>query len=245
MRVSLRFNRSSQWQDGRRNRRNGAADAELLSRILVIISDMPGYGYRRVWAVLRRQSRNNGYPVVNAKRVYRVMSENMSCCCCIINRSGDSGSITAKWHDLRWCSDGYDFRCDDGEKLRVTFALDCCDREAIDWAASTGDYDSSTGQDVIPGAVDSQLPKTAIQWLMDNGSTYVAHETRRLAKELNLKPCTTAMTSSESPVFTARLRATFTRTTQYKIVPKRQGADAVAFDVGFSGGSAAPSEFCQ
>lgn len=32
----------------------------------------------------------------------------------------------------------------------------------------------------------------------------------------------------------------FTRTTQYKIVPKRQSADGVAVDVGFSGGSAAP-----
>ncbi|QKN81355.1 replication endonuclease [Scandinavium goeteborgense] len=32
----------------------------------------------------------------------------------------------------------------------------------------------------------------------------------------------------------------FTRTTQYKIVPKRQGVDGVAVDVGFSGGSAAP-----
>ena len=32
----------------------------------------------------------------------------------------------------------------------------------------------------------------------------------------------------------------FTRTTQYKIVPKRQSADGVTVDVGFSGGSAAP-----
>ncbi|QLZ48345.1 replication endonuclease [Citrobacter freundii] len=32
----------------------------------------------------------------------------------------------------------------------------------------------------------------------------------------------------------------FTRTTQYKIVPKRQSADGVAVDVDFSGGSAAP-----
>lgn len=31
-----------------------------------------------------------------------------------------------------------------------------------------------------------------------------------------------------------------TRTTQYKIVPKRQSADGVAVDVGFSGGNAAP-----
>jgi putative transposase len=45
---------------------------------------------------------------------------------------------------MRWCSDGFEFNCDNGEKLRVTFSLDCCDREAIDWAASTGGYDSST-----------------------------------------------------------------------------------------------------
>ena len=29
-------------------------------------------------------------------------------------------------------------------KNYVTFAMDCCDREALDWAASTGGYDSDT-----------------------------------------------------------------------------------------------------
>ncbi|EFO2360527.1 transposase [Escherichia coli] len=48
----------------------------MLARILDIISDMPTYGYRRVWAILRQQSRNEGLPFVNAKRVYRIMSEN-------------------------------------------------------------------------------------------------------------------------------------------------------------------------
>jgi len=47
--LSLRINRYEQWQDGRGNRRNEAADAELLSPILVIISDIPVYGYRRGW----------------------------------------------------------------------------------------------------------------------------------------------------------------------------------------------------
>ncbi len=40
-----------------------------------------------------------------------------------------------KESNQRWCSDGFEFGCDDSEKLRVTFSLDCCDREAIDWAA--------------------------------------------------------------------------------------------------------------
>ena len=31
----------------------------------------------------------------------------------------------------RWCSDGFEFRCGDGAKLGVIFAMDCCDREAI------------------------------------------------------------------------------------------------------------------
>nr|WP_173145459.1 hypothetical protein [Erwinia sp. Ejp 556] len=29
---------------------------------------------------------------------------------------------------IRWCSDSFAFRGDNGEKLRVTFAQDCCDR---------------------------------------------------------------------------------------------------------------------
>lgn len=51
--------------------------------------------------------------------------------------------------DMRWCSDGFEFGCDNGEKLWVTFALDFCDRGGIDWAAITGGYDSSTVRDVI------------------------------------------------------------------------------------------------
>ena len=47
------------------------------------------------------------------------------------------------------CSDGFEFVCDKSEKLRVTFALDFCDRGGIDWAAITGGYDSSTVRDVI------------------------------------------------------------------------------------------------
>ena len=41
-----------------------------------IITNIPTYGYHRVWAILRRQSRNEGLPFVNTKRVYRIMSEN-------------------------------------------------------------------------------------------------------------------------------------------------------------------------
>ena len=54
--LSLQINRSADWQDRRYNRRNEEADAEILSAILNIISDMPSYGYRRVWGILRKTS---------------------------------------------------------------------------------------------------------------------------------------------------------------------------------------------
>jgi putative transposase len=112
------------------------------------------------------------------------------------------GKIEVTGSDMRWCSDGFEFGCDNGEKLRVTFALDCCDREAIDWAASTGGYDSSTAQGVRPRSLEkrfgNRLPGKPVQWLTDNGSAYTSHETRKFARELNLEPCTTAVNSPQS-----------------------------------------------
>lgn len=44
------------------------------------------------------------------------------------------GRIAVETSYKRWCSDGFESRCEDGAKLSVTLALDCCDREAIGWA---------------------------------------------------------------------------------------------------------------
>ncbi|KOA21655.1 transposase [Escherichia coli] len=203
--LAQRMKTSGNKPNKRRRRCDEAADAEVLARILDIISDMPTYGYRRVWAIPRRQSRNEGLPFVNAKRVYRIMRENSL----LLLHDKPSrpqrehkGRISVKESDQRWCSDGFEFGYDDGAKLRVTFALDCCDREAIDWAAGTGGYDKATVQDVMSGAIEKRFgdkgEERPIQWLTDNGSAYTAHETRQFARELNLEPCTTAVSSPQS-----------------------------------------------
>ncbi|MEN6733302.1 IS3 family transposase [Klebsiella pneumoniae] len=196
--------RSKDWQDRRLKRKPD--DTEALARIHDVISDLPTYGYRRVWALLRRQSETDDMAVINAKRVYRIMRQNAL----LLERKPEippskrahTGKVAVGESNQRWCSDGFEFGCDNGEKLRVTFALDCCDREAIDWAASTGGYDSSTVQDVMLRSVEKRfgdrLLETPVQWLTDNGSAYTAHETRRFAKELNLEPCTTAVSSPQS-----------------------------------------------
>jgi putative transposase len=39
--------------------------------------------------------------------------------------------------NIRWCSIGFEIGCDDEEKVRVAFALDCCNHEAIAHVATT------------------------------------------------------------------------------------------------------------
>ncbi|WP_284069210.1 IS3 family transposase [Escherichia coli] len=48
----------------------------MLLRIHHVIGELPTYGYRRVWALLRRQAELDGMPAINAKRVYRIMRQN-------------------------------------------------------------------------------------------------------------------------------------------------------------------------
>lgn len=202
--LSVRVRRQPGWQDGRKQRLTD--DREILVRIQRVIAGVPTYGYRRVWALLRRESESEGLTPANAKKVYRVMRDNRLLLdrkpAQPANQRAHKGKVAVKESNSRWCSDGFEFRCDNGEKLRVTFAMDCCDREALDWAASTGGYDSDTVQDVMLRSVEkrfgSHLPTSPIEWLTDNGSAYRAHETRAFAREIGLEPRTTAVRSPQS-----------------------------------------------
>src|SRR5262245_55066990 len=55
------------------------------------------------------------------------------------------GRIAVDERNRRWCSDGFEIGCDNGERVRVAFALDCCDREAMSVLATTGGI---AGEDV-------------------------------------------------------------------------------------------------
>lgn len=65
--------RPDDWQDRRCKRQPD--DTEALARIHAVIGEVPTYGYRRVWALLRRQSETEGVAAINAKRVYRIMRQ--------------------------------------------------------------------------------------------------------------------------------------------------------------------------
>ena len=36
-------------------------------------------------------------------------------------------SVRAERRNCHWCSDGFEIGCDNGERLRAAFLLDCCD----------------------------------------------------------------------------------------------------------------------
>ncbi|WP_407217030.1 IS3 family transposase [Escherichia coli] len=223
--------RADDWKDGRRSRHTD--DTDVLRRIHHVIGELPTYGYRRVWALLRRQTELDGMPAINAKRIYRIMRQNAL----LLERKtavppskrAHTGRVAVKESNQRWCSDGFEFRCDNGEKLRVTFALDCCDREALHWAVTTGGFNSETVQDVMLGAVErrfgNELPASPVEWLTDNGSCYRANETRQFARMLGLEPKNTAVRSPESNGIAESFVKTIKRD-YISIIPKPDGLTA-------------------
>jgi len=203
--VSAQLARPADWQDGRKSRQTD--DAPVVEEIRRVIGNLPSYGYRRVWGMLREERQAIGLQVFNAKRIYRVMSTHGL----LMERRPapprpqrrHDGKVAVARSNQRWCSDGFEFRCDNGEPLRVTFALDCCDREAMSWAATTAGHSGDIVRDVMLTAVENRFgaalhTPSEIEWLSDNGSGYTVDETRRFAVDIGLKPLTTPVCGPQS-----------------------------------------------
>ena len=169
----------------RPKKRRPLPDGKLVAEIKAVIAELPTYGYRRVHAILKRQALATGLKPPNHKRVYRVMKVHGL----LLDRHAGGverrhdGRIAVDARNRRWCSDGFEIGCDNGERVRVAFALDCCDREAMSFLATTSGVSGEDVRDLMLAGVEhrfgliNRLPVT-IEWLTDNGSCYVAGETR-------------------------------------------------------------------
>ncbi|VVE37423.1 transposase [Pandoraea cepalis] len=99
--------------------------------------------------------------VLNAKRIYRATStygllmELRHTPLRLQRRHGDKVNVAR--NNQRWCSGGFEFRCDNGQPLRVTFALDWCDREAMSWAATIAGHSGDIVRDVMLAAVENRF----------------------------------------------------------------------------------------
>ncbi len=192
----------------RRDRRGRAAvsDPEVLGQLRHIAGLRPTYGYRRLWALLRRERRARGQAPVNAKRVYRLAKQNKL----LLQRYTGSppmhvhdGTVAVDQSDQRYCSDGFEISCDNGERVRVAFSLDCCDRQAISFVATTAGISGELVRDVMAQTMikrfgDVERMPQAAQFLSDNGSVYIAKDTRAFAHDIGLIACRTPYRSPQS-----------------------------------------------
>ncbi len=83
--------------------------------------------------------------------------------------------MAVKESDIGWCSDGLDLSSDNGERVRVAFAQDCCDREIMSWVATTKGIDAGLVGDLMMQAVEKRFrsngkPVKTIEWLTDNSN---------------------------------------------------------------------------
>ena len=175
---TLQVTRSNQYTRSREKRKRYKPhpdDGKYLSLIRQITDKRPTYGYRRVRALLNRFLKANGQPSVNHKRVYRIMRVNHLL---LPKYTGKpvrthEGTITTLRSNMRWCSDVFEILCHNGEKVRVIFAMDTCDREIISYIATTGGITSELVKDLMAESIEYRFGKVdklphRIQWLSDN-----------------------------------------------------------------------------
>lgn len=121
-----------------RRRYYKAQDAALVPLITTLVAARPTYGYRRITAILNRQLRLEGLAPVNHKRVYRIMkAHNLLLARKYTERPEHvhDGKVIVMRSNLRWCSDGFEFTCWNGDIVRGAFIIDAHDREIIAWRA--------------------------------------------------------------------------------------------------------------
>ncbi len=176
-----------------------------MAEIKAVIAVLPTYGYRRVHAILERQALAAASKPPNHKRIYRVMKAHgllLDRHTGGVERRHD-GRIAVDERNRRWCSHGFEIGCDNGDKVRVAFALDSCDREAMSFLATTSGIRGEDVRDLMVAAVEhrfgpvNRLPIT-IEWLSDNSSCYIAGDTRSFARNIGLEPRTTPFESPQS-----------------------------------------------
>jgi len=179
-------------------------DAQVLSQINAIISLRPTYGYKRVTAMVNKLRKSLDYPKVNRKRIYRVMKMNgLLLPKSFVTRTHvPTGKVMTLHSNTRWCSDCFEIKCFNGEKVYVSFVIDSCDREVISFIARMEPLLADDIEKLMIKSVKTRF-KTfrtprQIEFLSDRGSIYRATSVQAIARTLGLKSCYTAAYSPES-----------------------------------------------
>ena len=154
--------------------------------------------------MINRVRRENGSKTYNKKRILRVMQINgLVYPRSSVHRNHEgTGKVMTLHSNTRWCSDCFEIKCFNGEKVFVIFVLDTCDREVIQFTAKTEPILAVDVQSIMVESVEKRFGESwasrMVQFLSDRGSIYRAAETRSIASSLNLQSCFTMAYSPES-----------------------------------------------
>ncbi len=220
-----RLKRSNTWKDRRLacNRpEKEESDSELVGNIQDALKEFPSFGYKRITAIVNRKRTQSNQERVNRKRVYRIVKENdlllKKAPPIVSGHAYDhNGKVAVDESNKRWCSDSFEFKCLNGEKVTMTFVMDCCDREVISFVAKKGrGLPAWMAQEQVILAVnrrfgDVNRVPNSLQLLTDNGSAYTACQTKRLLKVLGIEDCKTAICSPQSNGMAESMVKTFKR----------------------------------
>ena len=116
-------------------------DDTLVQLVRHLVDERPTYGYRRITALANRELARAGSPPVNHKRVFRIMRQNSML---LARHTGrrvgrvHDGKVIVMRSNLRWCSDGFEISCWNGDLIRIALIIDAHDREIIAWHAVVG-----------------------------------------------------------------------------------------------------------
>lgn len=181
-------------------------DPVVLKSILEETRTRSTYGYPRVTALINRKRRQLGQKNWNKKRVLRVMQMNNL----VLEKHHTKpkrlhlGQVMTIRSNVRWCSDIFEIKCWNGEKVFVAFSLDCHDREVMSFKAERrplfhGDIINLIDQTVTNrfGEYVLKLPHQ-IEWLTDQGPQYKSLATVQYGQSWGFKMITTPAYSPQS-----------------------------------------------
>jgi putative transposase len=181
-----------------------SSDVDVLEEIQAEKKDRSTYGYKRITAMINRTRVSQGEQKYNRKRIERVMSINglLQVKNPVEITHEKTGKIITLHSNTRWCSDGFEIICFNGEKVYVAFSLDYHDRFAIDFVARKKPLQAEDIQDLMMSSIlkrfNSVRAPKVIQFLSDRGTIYRAKETIELGRHMNLKSCFTRPRTPQS-----------------------------------------------
>jgi putative transposase len=143
-------------------------------------------------------------PKFNKKRILRIMQINGLVIPRVATKKDHvpTGKIMTLHSNTRWCTDAFEVRCFNSEKVYSAFVMDCCDREVISYVAQTRPLKAEDIQLLMLQSVEARFNNSRtekqIQFLSDRGKIYRAYNVQHFASTLGLKSCFTASYSPES-----------------------------------------------